>query len=134
MGICCTSLFIFKAEKSTKSDKDVLNSVWYNEGLTRIHMAFGSAYKNENGKAMISASGILRNNFSKTRVISAEVSLDKISIIVNSLIEMDNAEAFLIDNNDKDSDILIEIRLKRYNLTYIMDFLKKLGCTPKNLS
>lgn len=40
----------------------------------------------------------------------------------------------LIDNNDKDSDILIEIRLKRYNLTYIMDFLKKLGCTPKNLS
>ena len=92
---------ILKAEKSIKSDKDVLNSVWYNEGLTRIHMAFGSAYKNENGKAMISASGILRNNSEKTRVISADLSLDKISIIVNSLIEMDNAEAFLIDNNDK---------------------------------
>jgi len=92
---------LLKAEKSAKSDKDVLNSVWYNEGLTRIHMAFGSAYKNENGKAMISASGILRNNSGKTRVISAEVSLDKISIIVNSLIEMNNAEAFLIDNNDK---------------------------------
>ena len=92
---------LFKPEKSTKSDKDILNSVWYNEGLTRINMAFGSAYKNENGKAMISASGILRNNSGKTRVISADLSLDKISIIVNSLIEMDNAEAFLIDNNDK---------------------------------
>jgi Methyl-accepting chemotaxis protein len=92
---------LFKAEKSTKSDKDVLNSIWYNEGLTRINMAFGSAYKNENGKAMISASGILRNNSGKTRVISADLSLDKISIIVNSLIEMNKAEAFLIDNNDK---------------------------------
>ncbi|WP_160690497.1 methyl-accepting chemotaxis protein [Clostridium sp. C2-6-12] len=92
---------LLKAEKSTKSDKDILNSVWYNEGLTRINMAFGSAYKNENGKAMISASGILRNNSGKTRVISADLSLDKISIIVNSLIEMNNAEAFLIDNNDK---------------------------------
>ena len=92
---------LFKAEKSNKSDKDVLNSIWYNEGLTRIHMAFGSAYKNEKGKAMISASGILRNNSGKTRIISADLSLDKISIIVNSLIEMDNAEAFLIDNNDK---------------------------------
>jgi methyl-accepting chemotaxis protein len=92
---------LLKAEKSTKSDKDILNSVWYNEGLTHIHMTFGSAYKNENGKAMISASGILINNSGKTRVISADLSLDKISIIVNSLIEMNNAEAFLVDNNDK---------------------------------
>jgi methyl-accepting chemotaxis protein len=92
---------LLKAEKSTKSDKDILNSVWYNEGLPHIHMTFGSAYKNENGKAMISASGILINNSGKTRVISADLSLDKISIIVNSLIEMNNAEAFLVDNNDK---------------------------------
>lgn len=92
---------LIKAEKSTKSDKDILNSVWYNEGLTHIHMTFGSAYKNENGKPMISASGILKNNSGKTRVIAADLSLDKISIIVNSLIEMNNAEAFLIDNNDK---------------------------------
>jgi len=92
---------ILKAEKSNKSDKNILDAVWYNEGLSRINMAFGSAYKNEEGKNTVSASAILNDKSGITKVLSVDLYLDKVSIIVNSLIEMDNAEAFLVDNNDK---------------------------------
>lgn len=92
---------MLKAEKSNKSDKNIIDSVWYNEGLTRINMAFGSAYKNEDSKNTVSASAILDDKSGTTKVLSVDLYLDKISIIVNSLIEMDNAEAFLVDKNDK---------------------------------
>lgn len=92
---------IMKAAESKKSNKNILDSVWYKEGLSRINMAYGSAYKNEEGKDTISASAILNDNSGKTKVLSADLSLDKISIIVNSMIEMNNAEAFLVDNTDK---------------------------------
>jgi methyl-accepting chemotaxis protein len=92
---------ILKAEKSNKSDKNILDSVWYKEGITRINMAFGSPYKDEEGKNVVSASAILNDKSGKIKVLSVDLSLDKISIIVNSMIEMSNAEAFLIDNNDK---------------------------------
>lgn len=92
---------LLKAQKSNKSDKDVLNSVWYNEGLTRINMVFGTPYKNEDGKKVISASAILNDNSGKIKVLSADVSLDKISIIVNSLIDMKDAESILVNKNDK---------------------------------
>ncbi|AJH00338.1 chemotaxis protein [Clostridium beijerinckii] len=92
---------LFKAEKSDKSDKDVLNSVWYKEGLTRVNMAFGSPYKNEFGKNVVSASAILNDKSGKIKIFSVDLSLDKVSIIVNSMIDMHDAEAFLIDSNDK---------------------------------
>ena len=92
---------MLKAEKSNKSDKSILDSVWYKEGITRINMAFGSPYKDEEGKNVVSASAILNDKSGKIKVLSVDLSLDKISIIVNSMIEMSNAEAFLIDNNDK---------------------------------
>ncbi len=92
---------LFKADKSNKSDKNILNSVWYKEGLTRINMAFGTPYKNEEGKNVVSASSILNDKSGKIKVISVDLSLDKVSIIVNSMIDMDNAEAFLIDKTDK---------------------------------
>lgn len=92
---------ILKADKSNKASKNVLDSVWYKEGLTRLNMAFGTPYKNEEGKNIVSASAILNDNSGKTKVLSVDLSLDKISIIVNSMIEMDNAEAFLVNNNDK---------------------------------
>ena len=92
---------LFKAEKSNKSDKDVLNSVWYKEGLTRVNMAFGSPYKNEFGKNVVSASAILNDKSGKIKIFSVDLSLDKVSIIVNSMIDMHDAEAFLIDSNDK---------------------------------
>ena len=48
---------------------------------------------------VISASGILNDGSDKVRVISADMSLDRIAVIVNSFIEMDGAEALLVDKN-----------------------------------
>ena len=67
-------------------------------------MEFTDAYTNEDGDAVISASGILNDGSDTLKVISADLSLDRISIIVNSFIEMDDAQAFLV--NPKDGSIL----------------------------
>lgn len=91
---------IWKAKESTMSEKNPVNSTWYQEGLTRINMAVGSAYVNSEGQNVISASGILNDGAKDTRVISADMSLDRITVIVNSFIEMKDAEAFLVDKNN----------------------------------
>ena len=54
--------------------------------------AVGSAYKNAEGVNVISASGILNDGTDNIRVISADMTLDRITIIVNSFIDMDKAE------------------------------------------
>jgi len=124
---------LLKAQKSNKSDKDILNSVWYNEGLTRINMTFGTPYKNEAGKKVISASGILNDGSGKIKVISADVSLDKISIIVNSLIDMKNAESLLVNKNDKtvlayEDSSLISTKLSSNNTNkFLSDVAVKLN-------
>ena len=79
---------LLKASKSTKSESSPTKSTWYTEGLTRVSMAVGSAYKNAEGVNVISASGILKDNSDKIRVISADMTLDRISIIVLSLIHI----------------------------------------------
>lgn len=88
---------LITASESTKKESDVTNSTWYKEGLTRVNMAVGSAYQNADGVDVISASGILNDGSDKVRVISADMTLDRIAIIVNSFIEMNDAEAFLVD-------------------------------------
>lgn len=88
---------LIKADKSTKKESNPIQSTWYKEGLTRVNMAVGSAYKNAEGVNVISASGILNDGTDNIRVISADMTLDRITIIVNSFIDMDNAEAFLVD-------------------------------------
>lgn len=88
---------LITASESTKKESDVTNSTWYKEGLSRVNMAVGSAYQNADGVDVISASGILNDGSDKVRVISADMTLDRIAIIVNSFIEMDDAEAFLVD-------------------------------------
>lgn len=90
---------LIKADKSTKKESNPVQSTWYKEGLTRVNMAVGSAYKNAEGVNVISASGILNDGTDNIRVISADMALDRITIIVNSFIDMDNAEAFLVDKN-----------------------------------
>ena len=90
---------LIKADKSTKKDSNPVQSTWYKEGLIRVNMAVGSAYKNAEGVNVISASGILNDGTDNIRVISADMTLDRITIIVNSFIDMDNAEAFLVDKN-----------------------------------
>lgn len=90
---------LIKADKSTKKESNPVQSTWYKEGLTRVNMAVGSAYKNADGVNVISASGILNDGTDNIRIISADMTLDRITIIVNSFIDMDNAEAFLVDKN-----------------------------------
>lgn len=88
------------AQGSEKTETDPTQSVWYQEGLTRWNMAYTNAYINTEGGAVISASGILKDSAGTIKVISADLSLERISIIVNSFIEMDQAQAFLVSTED----------------------------------
>ena len=85
---------LITASESTKKESDVTNSTWYKEGLSRVNMAVGSAYQNADGVDVISASGILNDGSDKVRVISADMTLDRIAIIVNSFIEMNDGFSF----------------------------------------
>lgn len=80
--------------------QDVTQTEWFREGLTRVNMGFTNAYMNEEGKQVISACGMLRNDEGKVRVLSADLSLDKVSVYVNSFIKMKDAEAFLVNLAD----------------------------------
>ena len=95
---------LMKAEGSAKTEDNLLDSVWYREGITRLNMGFTDAYTDEDGEAFVSASGILDDGSDVLKVISADLSLQRISIIVNSFIEMEDAQAFLV--NAKDGTIL----------------------------
>lgn len=95
---------LMKAAESDKAESNLLESVWYQDGITRLNMAFTDAYTDENGEALVSASGILDDGSDVLKVISADLSLERISIIVNSFIEMEDAQAFLV--NAKDGTIL----------------------------
>ncbi len=91
---------MFQAAGASIDEPDPVNSTWYQEGLTRVNMAVGSAYVNSQGENVISASGILNDGSGKVKVISADMMLDRISIIVNGFIDMEGAESFLIDGRD----------------------------------
>lgn len=91
---------MFQASEATKDEGNPVDSTWYQEGLTRVNMAVGSAHVNSHGENVISASGILNDGSGQTRVISADMTLDRISIIVNGFIEMEDAESFLVDGRD----------------------------------
>lgn len=106
---------LFKASGSKKQEPDLLNSTWYKQGMTRVNMAFGSAYQNSSGVAVISASGIINDGSEDVRVISADMTLDRVAIIVNSFIDMNDAEAFLVDGKDgtilanRNSDLMFTV-------------------------
>ncbi len=91
---------MFQASEAPKDEGNPVDSTWYQEGLTRVNMAVGSAHVNSHGENVISASGILNDGSGQTRVISADMTLDRISIIVNGFIEMEHAESFLVDGRD----------------------------------
>ncbi len=88
------------ANESTLTVSDPKATKWYQQGLTRVEMGYGKAYTNEDGEEVISASGILNDGSTELKVISADVTLDKISIIVNSGVKMDQASSFLVDTLD----------------------------------
>lgn len=95
--------------KGTDSKKaaNPKESMWYQEGMTRVNMAVGSAHQNPDGTNVVSASGLLNDGSDTVRVIAADMTLDRISVIVNSFIEMHDAEAFLVD---KDSSVILASR------------------------
>lgn len=91
---------VIQASQVEKAKTDVMNASWYQQGFSRINMAFGTAYTNESGESVISATGILNENRATSRIIAADVPINHISIIVNSFIDMENADSFLIDCKD----------------------------------
>lgn len=96
-----------KGSDSKKQEPNPKESMWYQEGMTRVNMAVGSAHQNPDGTNVVSASGLLNDGSDTVRVIAADMTLDRISVIVNSFIEMHDAEAFLVD---KDSSVILASR------------------------
>ncbi len=90
----------YKAKDANIDEKDVLGSTWYKQGISRVQMAYGTAYTNAEGETVISATGIIDDGSDEIKVIGADVSLNKISIIVNSGVKMNKASSFLVDTND----------------------------------
>ena len=84
--------------ESTKTESNVRESNWYKEGSTRINMAYGEPYVNNDGVEVISATGMLQNDLEGISVLGADVTLDRITVIVNSNVEMENAETFLVES------------------------------------
>lgn len=91
---------LYKAQEPAKSDVNVTQEEWFQDGLTRVDMGFTNAYTNEAGEQVISACGMLRTYTEDVRVISADLSLDRVSVYVNSFIKMQGAEAFLVNAED----------------------------------
>ena len=96
-----------KGTDSKKQEPNPKESMWYQEGMTRVNMAVGSAHQNPDGTNVVSASGLLNDGSDPVRLIPADMTLDRISVIVNSFIEMHDAEAFLVD---KDSSVILASR------------------------
>ena len=91
---------VMKASESQRTFQDVLNETWYKEGLTRVNMNYGSAYQSADGTSQVSASAIINDNTDNIRVISGDVSLERITVITNSFVKMHDAEAFLVDTQN----------------------------------
>ena len=76
---------VIKASKSEQTFHDVTQSTWYQEGLSRINMKYGSAYESDDGTNQVSASALLN---------------DGSEILLCGASKMNDAAAFLIDTND----------------------------------
>ena len=122
---------LWKASDSAMSESDPVNSVWYQEGLTRVNMAIGSSYVNSEGVNVISASGILNDGSGKMKVISADMTLDRISVIVNAFIEM--VKQFGMDEyefavrEEKTYEVIEDVKTFRseIGILYLNDFNRK---------
>lgn len=119
---------ILTATSSTAHDNESVSSAkWYKEGLTRINLGYGSTYVSNSGQPIISISGILDDGKDGIKVMSADVSLEKISIIVNSLVEMKDAETILVDRRDSTILAARDGALISTNINSGTDFYKSIG-------
>ena len=103
---------LYKGRGADISVSNPTEEQWFKEGMSRISMGYGAPYQNDEGTYVVSASGILNDGGDEIRVATAEVTLEKITIIVNSGVKMKNASAFLVnaDTNmilaHRDSDLI----------------------------
>lgn len=100
VSVVMVSQSVASADLERTTEVDVRNEEWFQDGLTRVNVGFTNAYINKTGNPVISACGMLRTSSEDVRVISMDLSLDKISVYVNSFVKMKNAEAFLVNGND----------------------------------
>ena len=91
---------LYKASESDMSDSNVTGSTWFKQGISRIAIAYGTAYTNDEGDTVISATGIFNDGSDEIKVFGADVSLNQIMIIVNSGVKMSDASSFLVDTDD----------------------------------
>ncbi len=91
---------LLKPSESALELSDPISSEAYKQGITRIDMDFGPAYKNAEGKYVITAAGILNDNTSDIKVLAGDVTLDNVTIIVNSGVKMEDASSFLVDKEN----------------------------------
>lgn len=122
---------LMTANGASKKESNPCDSVWYKEGFTRWNMGFTGAYTNSEGDAVISATGILKDNSGLMKVISADLTLERVSIIVNSFIEMDKAQAFLVSTDSGEilahRDMsLISTKLSESSDSFMQDIGKKI--------
>lgn len=100
MYVATQSGKFYAGEGADISVADPTSTEWFKQGLTRVGMAYGDVYENSEGAHVISASGIIDDGSDDLKVASADVTLDKISIIVNSGVKMKNASSFLVNTDD----------------------------------
>ncbi|MDC7295003.1 methyl-accepting chemotaxis protein [Butyrivibrio sp. DSM 10294] len=91
---------LYTASESSFYEPDVQGSTWYKQGITRVDLAFGTAYTNNKGEMVVSATGIINDGQDDLKVMGADLPLDEITTIVNSGVKMQDAHAFLVDTND----------------------------------
>ncbi len=65
----------FKRYRLQKAGAEPKESMWYQEGMTRVNMAVGSAHQNPDGTNVVSASGLLNDGSDTVRVIAADMTL-----------------------------------------------------------
>ncbi|SKB88849.1 methyl-accepting chemotaxis protein [Lachnospiraceae bacterium] len=90
----------YKAQDSEDNVSDPASTEWFRQGITRVKMDYGKAYKDDAGDYVVSATGILDDGSGELKVIGADVPLNRISIIVNSGVKMTDASSFLVDTAD----------------------------------
>lgn len=115
-GLCVADSkgFLFKSKPAQDADistatadqpnlagfADIQQTEWFQDGLTRVNLDYTNAYANEEGKQVISACGMLRTSSENIRILSADLSLDTISVYVSSFVKMEDAESLLINMED----------------------------------
>ena len=90
----------FKGKDAEIDIKNPTETTWFKQGLTRVTMNYGEAYKNDDGTYVISASGIVNDGSDDLKVAAADLTLDKISVIVNSGVKMKHASSFMVNKDD----------------------------------